>query len=146
LSAEAESIGADVRLAGLESEFARDWIRADRVSKSFTARWFGKAQELESPRAASAATQGSLERIGVTESSEAFTSGRTAALSDAQVVSETALMRAWDATLDRRTCSTCSSANGTIVGIHEAFPAGEPGSVHAFCRCGFTLVRVNFRG
>lgn len=155
LSAEAESIGIELGVSRLESEFARDWLRAVRVSRSYTNRWLDKAVELENPRAASATTQGSLERIGVTESSEAFTTGRRATLEVAdlrayggtdRVVSEMSLMRAWDSALEKNTCATCASADGTIVGINESFPAGEPGSVHPRCLCGFSLVRVNFRG
>lgn len=151
-----ERLGAELRANGIrdvavsiaDEEFARDWIRASRLSRSYAARWLNKATTLMNPRAASTATRGSLERIAVSESSEAFTSGRTSALSNAppRLVSELRVMRVWDAELDRRTCPTCAAADGTMVGANEPFPLGEPGSLHPFDRCGFSLVTVNFRG
>lgn len=87
--------------------------------------------------AANAATQGSLRRIAVTESAEAFNTGRAKLI---RVVRRRELWRVWDATLDRRTCSICEGADGTIVGADENFPDGEPGAVHPWCRCSWTLV------
>jgi murein DD-endopeptidase MepM/ murein hydrolase activator NlpD len=145
LSAEANAIGAyvDVDLARSLSEFSRDWIRANRVSESYARQWLKKSVELDGNRAASLATRSALERIAVTESSEAFSSGRTAVALEAR--SETQLMRVWDSTLDKRTCEVCEGADGTIVGVAEDFPEGEPGGVHAHCRCGWTLTTVSFR-
>ncbi len=142
LSAEAKSLGVDLpKVPGVHGDFAVDWQRADRASKSYSDRWLRSAVELEDAEAASVATQGSLERIAVTESSEAFTAGREAAAETAQVT-ETELMKVWDASLDRRTCPTCEEADGTMVGITEDFPQGSPGGVHAFCRCSWTLITM----
>lgn len=41
----------------------------------------------------------------------------------------------WDATGDRRMCPVCERADGTIVMVNDSFPAGQPGAVHANCRC-----------
>lgn len=140
LIVEADTLGAQISFPQLNSAFMRDWMRADEVSRSYATRWLRNAEEVGSARAASAATQGSLERIGVTESSEAFNSGRTAALRDSGV---THIMRAWDA--ESGACPICSEADGQIVGTNESFSIGEPGSVHAHCRCGWTAVGVTLK-
>lgn len=155
LADEAESLGVTADFLTPSNAFFRNWARASQVSQSYATRWLRKAETLKSPSLASKATQGSLERIGVTESSGAFTAARSEALQQTQLneagggnrvrlVSETRLMKVYDATLDRRTCSVCEGQDGTVVGINESFPAGEPGSVHAFCRCTWQLIRVNF--
>lgn len=88
--------------------------------------------------AATAATQGSLRRIAVTESAEAYGSGRAKVLRAQPRIIR--LLRVWDATLDKRTCPICRGADGTIVGARESFPDGEPGAVHPWCRCTYTLL------
>lgn len=142
LVAEADAIDVplDVSSADMMS-FGRDWIRADRVSRSFSERWVKAANELESTKAASAETLSALERIAVTESSEAFSSGRSVALATHP---STELMRVWDATLDKRTCDVCEGADGTMVGASQAFSVGEPGAVHSNCRCSWALTTVSF--
>jgi len=143
LAAEAGTIGAEmgpsVRTAIRWT--AHDWQRANYLGRSYAARWLKKAEEHGSARLASAETAGSLERIAVSESSEAFTHGRSLAVADLDVATE--FYKVWDATLDRRTCPICSDADGTMVSIARSFPAGEPGSVHSFCRCGWTLISGN---
>jgi hypothetical protein len=140
---EGASVGASFRASSLDpvDGFYVDWQRAVRASRSYSDAWLRKAVELDDVKAATAVTRGSVERIAVTESSEAFTSARTRV---ARTDSSAELMRVWDASLDRRTCEVCEGANGTIVGVRESFPAGEPGSVHSFCRCGWTLTTVSF--
>ncbi len=88
---------------------------------------------------ASDLSSGSLRRIGVTESADAFSKSRLRVVR-AQVPATT-LFRVWDAALDKRTCSICERQDGLIVGANESFPAGEPGSVHPLCRCNWTLLR-----
>ncbi len=143
LEAEATSAGVDIRIASGERlaalGLARDWERGTFLGRSYANRWLRKARELEDARAASAATRGSLDRIAVSESSEAFSSGRDAAI-EAEPATVVEILKVWDATLDRRTCPVCSDADGTIVGLSESFPAGEPGAVHALCRCGFSIM------
>jgi hypothetical protein len=146
LTEEVESLGMSANLKPSTSALIRDWTRASEVGRSYASRWLRKAETLGKPLLASKATQGSLERIGITESSHAFTTGRTEALQRADVVGEINAVRIWDASLDKRTCPTCSAANGTIVGANESFPLGEPGSVHAGCRCSFTLSTVSLSG
>jgi SPP1 gp7 family putative phage head morphogenesis protein len=141
LVSEANLLNVRIDTSALGSEFARDWTRGSLVSRSHVDRWLKKAHELEDVKAATAATRGSIERIAATESSEAFSAGRTRA---AKTVTESELMRVWDASLDKRTCDVCSGADGKVVGVNEPFPAGEPGAVHAFCRCGWTLTKVSF--
>ena len=43
--------------------------------------------------------------------------------------------KVWDASLDKRSCQTCSHAAGKSVPVGEDFPEGEPGGVHPRCRC-----------
>lgn len=140
LTAEAESLGVDVDFIIPSTSFMRDWARASDVSSSYTRRWLRKAEETESARDASIETAGSLERIGATESSSAFSAGRTDAL---RLSGVTELMRVWDAESDA--CPVCRSVEGEMVSIHQAFSIGEPGSVHSFCRCGWTAVSVTLK-
>lgn len=124
-----------------------DMMRARRAAESYAERWLRKANamaaaETKTSKAkvatlASAETQGSIERIAATESAEAFNTARAKRIrsDDART-----LLRVWDAQLDKRTCPICSKAEGTIVGASEPFPLGEPGAVHPFCRCSWTLL------
>ncbi len=122
LQAEAESLGLDVSGVMALPEFARDWQRAEHIMRRYA------GEDLTTAERA---------RIAITESSEAFSNGRTVAArtleSSAQLV-----MREWDAELDA--CPVCFSMDGTRVGILDNFSIGEPGAVHPFCRCGWTLV------
>lgn len=113
-----------------------DVKRAADAAKSY-ARRFRKVADDSGPEFAKEATRGSVTRIGATESSDAFNRGRT----DAVKVLKRTLCRVWDARLDA--CPTCSSADGTIVGVRESFSLGEPGGVHPFCRCSWTLVTLD---
>lgn len=143
LRSEAAAVGA---VLGSPNEAAvgevpRDLARARAFSRSYAARWFGAAAMsdgsiAESARRANKTTLGSLRRIAVTESSEAFSSGRARYIR----LAPPSLLRVWDAQLDRRVCPICSQADGTIVGAREPFPLGEPGGVHPWCRCSWTLI------
>jgi hypothetical protein len=142
LRAEGASIGFELGRAGsiAASEIARDYVRARSAAQSYARRWLALAQgetRAEAAKAASVATKGSITRIGVTESSEAFNSGRAKYLRTARGLT---LLRVWDARNDHRTCSICSGLDGMIVGIRESFPHGEPGAVHPFDRCNFSIL------
>lgn len=114
-----------------------DAFRSKRAADSYAARWLRKAEELQNIKAASAETAGSLERTAVTESSEAFNTGRSKYL---RLISSTHLLKVWDAELDALVCEICAAANGTFIGIHEFFSQGTPGAVHPNCRCVFNIV------
>lgn len=148
LIGEAESLGIDLSPKLNRLDFFRDWARADAVGQSYATRWLKKANDLGVEQA-STATEGSLTRIAVTESSQAFSAARVdlaESLPERPRLAEVShLMRVWDATLDNRTCEVCEAADGKIVGLNEAFPEGEPGSVHSNCRCTFTLVGMTFK-
>lgn len=124
----------------LAQQLARDARRADVYGKSYARQWLRKAEDAatvtNAAESASKATAAALERTAVTENAEAFNSSRS------EVAKRAALgnLKVWDATLDRRTCPVCAAADGTIVGIRERFPHGEPGSVHPYCRCTWTLL------
>lgn len=122
----------------------RDIERAKTYSKTYAERWLKKANEAVEAKATTVAkaakvanteTIGSLKRTAVTESSEAFSSGRAKYLRRSDALG---LLRVWDAGLD--SCPICKAADGTIVGAREPFPIGEPGSIHANCCCSWTLL------
>lgn len=57
-----------------------------------------------------------------------------------------AVLKCWDATLDRKTCSTCSARAGDIVPVGMPFRGGdEPGHVHPHCRCIESLIFLPLR-
>lgn len=131
-------------------EMPRDLVRSRTFGKNYAEQWFKRAEGetvAKAARSASAHTLGSAQRIGITESSEAFNSGRSKA-TDAvpQQTYRNSLLKVWDATLDKNGCPVCSAADGTIVGIKEQFPAGEPGSVHPYCRCNWQVLTFQESG
>lgn len=149
-------------------DIARDYMRAQLYSRNFAENWLKAANaQAGAPigRAARAAnaltiqgTRTSVSMIAASESSEAFNSGRARAATNIPAPSSEQprrrlrgpasrqplvvmeLLRIWDARLDKRTCPVCSEADGTIVGIREPFPLGEPGSPHPRCRCTWQLL------
>lgn len=142
LESEAAALGFSLadRSSRLVADATHDLVRARRAARSYASRWLGKARGdtgAGDAGAAGAATRGSVERIAATESAEAFNGGRAKRLRTVEVRS---LMRVWDASLDKRTCPICFSTDGTIVSAREPFPVGEPGAIHPFCRCSFTLI------
>lgn len=139
--AEAASAGVTIRARALlnADDFERDWRRGARLGKSYADRWLDKAVQLEDAAAASEATVGSLERIAVSESSEAFSSARSWAAAESSTVTE--LLKAWDAMMDA--CPLCWDEDGTIVGVAESFPNGEPGSLHPRCLCSWSLLTMS---
>jgi hypothetical protein len=127
------------------SEVIRDLQRGRKYADSLAANWLGKARGAtgtirQRAAVANAGTLPHLQTIGISESSEAFNSGRAKALSQVDVGD---LLRVWDAQLDKRTCPVCSSADGSIVGATEPFSLGEPGAVHARCRCTWHVIGVS---
>lgn len=142
LRAEAASVGFTLAKTAhtLTTEAARDIVRAKATATSYANRWLRNATGDKTAQAAanaSSVTKGSVARIGATENAEAFSGGRKAALEN---VKRPGLLRVWDSTLDKATCPVCRGAEGTIVGIREPFPIGEPGATHPWCRCNWTLL------
>jgi hypothetical protein len=147
LRSEASSLGRSILAdaSWLPTEVVRDINRSSLYSDSYAKQWLKKANEAAEKvdsaakvaKAANADTIGSLKRTAVTESSEAFSSGRAKYL---RASSSLGLLRVWDARLDKRTCPICGAADGTIVGAREPFPQGEPGSVHPGCLCSWSLL------
>ncbi len=159
MKAEADSAGAFLGdlSANSAAAWATDWTRATRIAQNYSTRLAEKTAELESRTAATEALSPGLERIAVTESSQAFSAARSSAgalaLPEAELVKEygggkpsvvtaTQLMKIWNAELDKRTCFVCENSEGTIVGLAENFSSGEPGAVHPFCRCTWTLLTM----
>jgi hypothetical protein len=116
-----------------------DTARARSASKSYAKQWLSKADGKtigEAARAANRDSLPSLHRIGVTESSQAYSEAKRIGAKSVPVK----LYRVWDAVLDKRTCFVCSGADGDITGIRERFSSGEPGSVHPNCRCTWSVL------
>lgn len=88
-----------------------------------------------------AAIKPALERVAVTEAAHAYNLEREGLARAATVGSIVRIFKVWDATLDKRTCPTCSGLDGMIVGIGEAFPVSQP--AHPRCRCTFTMLRAD---
>ncbi len=129
------------------SETIRDLQRGRKYAANLASNWLSKAQAVTGTvrsraLAANAGTLAHLETIGISESSEAFNSGRAKALTMVDVGS---LLRVWDAQLDKRTCPVCAHADGSIVGAAQPFPMGEPGAVHARCRCTWHIIGYSTR-
>ena len=117
----------------LASEVGRDQARAREYARNYAGDWLRSASGdsvRQAVKTANEGSLGSLRRIGVTESSEAFNTGRAKAAQE--LPASTGLLRVWDSTLDKRVCPICSRADGYIVGIRERFPWGEPGTPHPF--------------
>jgi hypothetical protein len=122
---------------GPQNSSTLDLRRAREASRAHSKRWLRLA-EASDPRKALDDSKGSIRRIAATESSEAFNSGRTQW--GRENLDSRRLGRQWDAMLDA--CPVCRRQDGIIVGLHEPFPLGEPGTVHPFCRCDWTLVEL----
>lgn len=120
------------------SRVGRNAARAQFYSRRFATDWLSAARGDDPIATANAATNARLATLGLTEGAAAFNERRH----------ELArrfphLMRMWDAVNDKRTCERCRSADGTIVGVNERFPLGEPGSVHPRCLCTWHLLTVD---
>lgn len=146
---QAEALALELESAGLVpvtgSGVATDWYRSRRFALSYARQWLRKANavEVKSRVAAAAladdATAHALRRTAATESATAYNAGR---LAESGRISDVLVQRVWDATLDKRTCPTCREADGTIVGLRDPFPLGEPGAAHPLCRCSWSLVTI----
>lgn len=157
---ELEPLGIDLApVRSLQHEVRGDIDRAHRYANNYARQWVKKAEGdsvAQAAKVANASTSGSLTRTAVTESSQAFGSGRAKALEGLPIYEGRpddggghvahSLLKVWDATLDKLTCAICSAADGTIVGIRERFPHGEPGAVHPWCRCTWTVLTFDEQG
>jgi hypothetical protein len=127
-----EAEGAGVRLVrSLDGRFAQaaeTVRRAEIIARRYTQHWTATGGV--------GATAKRLEQIAVTESADAWGGARAKYLREQPALG---LLRVWDARLDRRTCPTCSSLDGVIVGAREPFPHGEA-PIHPWCRCNWTLL------
>lgn len=85
-----------------------------------------------------ALTDSALERLAVTEVSEAHNAERIRRLRRVEQT-ETAggfvVFKVWDAARDKRMCPICEKADGAIRPPLLDFPEGDPGGVHPWCRC-----------
>lgn len=127
-------VGAEVaRATQIAANHARDWLAAATKAEAAGA---GSA----APKVATEVMRPRVVTTAATETADAYNTGRAKYLRQ-RSVHRVELYRIWDATLDKRTCPTCSAADGTIVGLREPFPLGRPGGVHPRCRCTESLLR-----
>lgn len=90
---------------------------------------------------------GRVKRFVATEVAQGFNTEREGALLDYQRDPANrflpVLLRRWNATLDRRTCSACRSLDGQSAPVGMNFDGGQvPGTVHPYCRCFSTLMPI----
>jgi hypothetical protein len=116
----------------------RNALRARIFSARYAQSWLTAAQGDTPIQTANRLTAGRLETLGLTEGAIAFNETRSDL---ARHIPH--LMRMWDSVNDIRTCRICAAAHGTVVGVNEPFPAGEPGAVHPRCLCTWHLLTVN---
>ena len=127
-------VGWDIDQADERAEDERRGIiygrrQADRVARKRIELNLSWANALE-------ATDGSLQRIAVTEVNQAVNAERDQLLAQQeQQVTGFVLFKVWDAMRDKNTCPVCESADGTVRPPGIPFPLGIPGAVHPYCRC-----------
>lgn len=85
-------------------------------------------------RQAATALRSRVDTIAATESSKAFNQARMRLLADA-IEAQGGIVLRWVATLDERTCRTCSALSGTLSDSSGRFSGYKPGGVHPRCRC-----------
>ena len=143
---ELETLGIDVsrsRIAASQDATLLEHVRAARkTGSSYGKQWRTKAtgkSVSEAARAASTDTNAALHRIGVTESSKGYGTGRKS-LAERVATTGPKLYRVYDAVLDKRVCPSCEGSDGDIVGLKERFRYGEPGTIHPNCRCTWSLL------
>jgi GNAT superfamily N-acetyltransferase len=150
LEVEAERAGARLAKTTLFGELARDVQRGRIYADKFAGlglRGARKADDGKTPlvKLANAATMATDHRIGTiasSEASDAFNAGRAKYI---RVATDVELLRVWHSERGKNTCQRCMQAHGTIVGVREPFPDGEPGSVHARCLCSWALIGTSER-
>lgn len=149
-----ELAGYDVELSASaatgQASAALDAQRAKRAGRWLSERWskrVGSSLDLsrDTAKAAKVANVKTASDIVGTASYENATAFNAERRAMAWSVTETRLVRVWDAKLDKRTCPTCSGLDGHIVDVGETFPGGaNPGSVHGRCRCVDVIVPAEF--
>lgn len=89
------------------------------------------------------------EKTSETEAATALNAERRDGLSLAAAENETLAARLVEARLGKRwdaqadACHLCAPFDGTVVGINEDFPGGEPGWMHIRCLCVYTIVPLS---
>jgi len=150
LNTELGSLDLDA-IAASDALGSYDAARAAAIANRYATRWLELARDVAGQSAAERVLAGhaanesldSRDRmIAATETAGGFNDGRSQAIAGAH--EGLTLLKVWDAQLDA--CPICAAADGTIVGIHERFALGEPGSVHPWCRCVWTLLTMAEHG
>jgi Phage Mu protein F like protein len=117
-----------------------DDARSGAVAASFAAAWLFAMLSV-GPKGQARLTETldvRLRRIAATEVFQAYSQ---AVLRIAPTRKE--MLKRWNATLDLKTCATCSSLHGVTIPVNQEFKYGyEPGDVHPRCRCVLELLDV----
>lgn len=125
---------------------AADRLAAERASREYGDAIIIEAQRVldDAARASASglvsATDRALESIAVNEVSHAFNDERRRI--ERQLAREhrdtnwlPAIVKTWDATLDRRTCPRCAQLDGKVRPLGIAFPGKAETPMHRKCRC-----------
>lgn len=117
--------------------------------------WAAAPEDGQGPADAAAAAEDAqdyrVRRIATTDTAQAYAdardeAGHAAARRHADAVWLPAILKRWDATLDRRVCPRCRALDGTLRPIGVDFAGGrDPGHVHPGCRCDSHLVFIPLR-
>lgn len=92
-----------------------------------------------------------VRRIATTDTAQAYADARDEATDAAarrhpDATWIPAVLKRWDATLDRRVCARCRALDGVLRPLGVDFPGGrDPGHVHPGCRCDSHLVFIPLR-
>jgi hypothetical protein len=133
LLAELEVQGVDIRLAAPANTDVLDAMRARRAARSYTDLLERTVAKGATTEQAIIVTEHKTLQIAATETAHAFNDEREQLITNAET--SQALVKVWDATLDKHTCSICRQAHGATVPRREQFVWGVPGKVHPKCRC-----------
>lgn len=116
--------------------------------------WAGADDAAGPADAASLAQEGQdyrVRRIATTDTAQAYADARDEATDAAarrhpDATWLPAVLKRWDATLDRRACARCRALDGSLRVIGLDFRGGrDPGHVHPGCRCDSHLVFIPLR-
>lgn len=142
--AELSSYGINVTPTLPGASAALDMKRAGDLATGYVSDWVeivdSSGEDLrKAKRRASRKLRHRIVTIAITESDLTYNDERDkVAIHNADRLQE--FVKAWDASMDKRTCSICEGMDGTWINTSESWPSGPPGSAHPRCRCYESIV------